>query len=126
MKKKYSPAWIRSSQSRKQRKYRANAPLHRKQKMMKAHLDKALRKDFKVRALQIRKGDEVVVMRGDFRKRSGSVTSVDLKSMKAYVDTVKKKKQSGQEVNVPLDASNLKVIKLNMDDNRRRNFTKRK
>lgn len=126
MKKSYSPAWVSSKQRRKQRKYRANAPMHKRQDMLRAHLDKALRKDFKVRSLPVRKGDEVSVMRGEFRKKTGAVLRADLKALKVYVDGVKRKKQSGQETNVAIDPSNLKITKLNMDDSRRRKFMKRK
>ncbi|MEM7819838.1 MAG: 50S ribosomal protein L24 [Candidatus Aenigmatarchaeota archaeon] len=126
MKKKFSRYWKSSKQPRKQRKYRYNAPLHIRQKMVSAHLDKELRKEYKKRSIPIRKGDEILIMRGEFKGRKGIVTKVDLNKMKIYVDNVKRKKVSGQETEIPLDPSNVKIIKLNLDDKKRLKFLKRK
>ena len=120
--KKFSKAWKSSTQARKQRKYRAQAPLHVKQKLMSAHLEKTLRKEYKARSIPIRKGDEVVVLRGQFRKMRGAIKDVDLKGGKILVDGVKRKKVSGQEIEVPIDPSNVMVTKINLDDKKRRKF----
>ncbi|MBI2172674.1 MAG: 50S ribosomal protein L24 [Candidatus Aenigmarchaeota archaeon] len=126
MKKKYSPAWKSSVQRRKQRKYRYNAPLHARHKMLSAHLSRELRKDFGFRSMALRKGDEVTVMNGENRKMKGSVTRVDMKSLKVYVDGIKKRKVSGQEVEIPIDPSNLKITKLNLEDPKRKKIAERK
>ena len=124
MKKNYSNKWISSKQRRKQRKYRANAPLHVRHNLISAHLDKPLRKDYKRRSVPLKKGDEVKVMCGSYKKKEGKITRIDMKSLKVYVDNVKKKKVSGQEIEVPIDPSNLKIIKLNLDDPKR--FSRKK
>ncbi|HLD85020.1 MAG TPA: 50S ribosomal protein L24 [archaeon] len=116
MKKNYSPKWVSSKQPRKQRKYRAHAPLHRRQAMASAHLDKALRKETKKRSAQVRVGDEVVVMRGTFRKKGGKVSLVDLKKLKIQIEGVKVKKISGQEVPASIDPSNVMITRFNMED----------
>ncbi|MFH0949276.1 MAG: 50S ribosomal protein L24 [Candidatus Aenigmatarchaeota archaeon] len=126
MKKKFSVKWLSSKQPRKQRKYRYNAPLHRRQKMVSSNLDKLLRKELGVRSIHVRKGDEVQIMRGGFRGKRGSVTDVNLKSMKAYVDNVKRKTVSGKDVQVPIDPSNLKILKLNLDDAKRKKAFEKK
>lgn len=119
MKKKFSKSWVSSVQPRKQRKYRYNAPLHIRKKFMTALLDKSLRKKFGIKHIPIRKGDEVMVMRGKFKKTIGSVLSVDLKKLKIKIDNVKIKKVSGEEVHVPIDPSNVKIIKLYTEDKKR-------
>ncbi len=124
MQKKFSNKWISSRQPRKQRKYRYNATLHLRHKMMAAHLDKTLAKEYKRRSVPIKKGDEVKVMRGSYRKKEGKISRIDLKKLKVYIDSVKKKKVSGQEVEVPIDPSNVKILKLNLDDPKR--FRKKK
>lgn len=53
-----------SSSRRKQRKAQLGAPSHLKYKLMSAHLSKDLRKKHSVRALPIRRDDEVTVVRG--------------------------------------------------------------
>lgn len=126
MKNKYSSKWISSIQPRKQRKYRLNAPLHKRQKMVSAHLDAKLREQFNKRSLPVRKGDEVQIMVGKFKGQKGNVTRTDLSNLKVFVEGIKRKKVSGQEVYVPLDPSNVKIIKLNMTDKKRMKFVERK
>ncbi len=126
MKKKFSKAWSRSVQPRKQRKYRYNAPLHTKHKFISAHLDKSLRKQYKRRSLPLRTGDEVTVMRGKYRKKTGKISRVDLKSMKVFMDSAKVKKPSGQEIEVGLEPSNIKITKINMDDKERKKYLLKK
>ncbi len=126
MMKEFSIKWVSSKQPRKQRKYRANAPTHVRRKMVSAHLDKTLKAQYKKRSMPVRKDDEVKVMRGAYKGKRGKVTRVNLKKLKVYVDNVKIKKVSGQEVEVAIDSSNLVITKLGADDVRRRKFQKRK
>ncbi len=126
MKKTFSRSWLRSKQARKQRKYRYNAPLHRRQKLVSAHLDKKLRGEHKKRSLPLRKGDEIIVMRGEFRGKKAVVSRIDLKKLKIFTEELKRKKVSGQEVSFPIDPSNVKIVKLNMDDKMRKKFLLRK
>ncbi len=124
--KEFSPKWNSSKQPRKQRKFRHKAPMHIRQKLVSAHLDRALRKEYAVRSMQVRKGDEVVVVSGEYKKRKGVIARVDLKSLKIFVDGLKRKKVSGQEVDVPIDPSNVMITKMNLDDKKRRKFIERK
>jgi large subunit ribosomal protein L24 len=126
MKRKFSKSWKRSTQPRKKRKYRHNAPMHIRQKLVSAHLDKNLRKSYGKRSLPVRKGDEVIVLRGEFKKKKGSVTRVDLKKSRVFIDNVKKKKVSGQEFELPVDPSNIMITKLNLDDKMRKKTLQRK
>ncbi len=126
MKKAFSTAWNRSVQPRKQRKYRYNAPLHVRQKLVSAHLDKALRKEYKKRSFALRKGDEIIVMRGEFRGKKAVVSRIDLKKTKLFTEELKRKKASGQDVSVPIEPSNVKIVKLNMDDKMRKKVLLRK
>lgn len=126
MRKKFSRAWISSKQPRKQRKYRYNAPLHIRHKLISAHLSKKLREEYGRRSFPIRKGDKVRIMRGKYKGMQGTVIKVDLKKLKVYVDCAKRKKASGQEVNVPIDPSNLEIIELNLEDKERIKRLKKK
>ena len=65
-----------SSSRRKQRKAHFAAPSHLKHKLMSAHLSKDLRKKHNVRALPIRKDDEVTIVRGSHKGTKGKVTCV--------------------------------------------------
>jgi len=126
MRKKFSKKWISSKQPRKQRKYRYNAPLHIRQKLVSDHLSKELRKELGIRSLPVRKGDKVKIMRGQFKGKEGKVTKVDLKKLKIYIDVAKRKKVSGQEVQVPVDPSNVMIIELNKEDKKRLKKIERK
>jgi large subunit ribosomal protein L24 len=106
----------KSKKARKQRKFLYNAPLHIRRKMISAHLSKELREKYKRRSFPLRKGDEVKVMRGEFKGTIGKIVRVDTKKYKVYVDTVKKKRSVGTEYLVPVSPSNLMITKLNLED----------
>ena len=116
---------MKSKRPNKQRKAIYQAPLHKKHKFLSAHLSKELRKQFNKRSLPVRKGDEVKVMRGKFKGVTGKISKVDLKKSKVYVDNVKRKKVSGEEIHVPIHASNLMIINPILEDPRRKKVIER-
>lgn len=126
MKKKFSPKWKASKQPRKQRKYRANAPLHAKRKMLGAHLSKELRKKYQTRTAVLRKDDVVRVMRGAFKKRQGKILSVNMKKEIVYIEGLQKTRKDGTKVNVPFRASNMLIITLISEDKKRAAMLRRK
>lgn len=109
----------KSSKSRKQRKFLFTAPIHLKRKMLSSHLSKALKEKYKKRSMPIRKGDEVLIMRGKFKGKTGKVSRTDLKKQKVYVDGISRKRTVGTEVLVPIPSSNVQITNLNLDDKRR-------
>ena len=117
---------MRSSHLRKQRKKMFNAPLHKKQKLVAAHLAKPLIKQFKRRSLALRKGDEVKIMRGEHSGETGKISKVDLKHIKVYIDGIKSKKVSGQEVQMPFNPSNIMITSPVMEDEERKKILQRK
>jgi len=119
MKKKFSISWKSSKQPRKQRKYVANAPLHLKRKFISVNLSKELRKNHEKRNVPLRKGDKVKIMRGKFKNKQGKVVEIKIKTLKIFVENIQTKKQDNSKVNVPLRASNLQIVELNLDDKRR-------
>ncbi|MDA3836078.1 MAG: 50S ribosomal protein L24 [Nanoarchaeota archaeon] len=119
MKKEFSNKWIASSQPRKQRKYTAKAPLHKKRRLLAVNLSKDLRSKHGIRNIELRKGDKVKVMRGKFKNKEGKVTKVLTKLLKIYIEGMQSTKQDGSKVDVPLRASNLQIVELFMDDKKR-------
>ena len=119
MKQKFNTSWKSSKQPRKQRKYIANAPLHLRHKLLSVNLSKELRKKYGTRNIPIKKDDKVKIMRGKFKKKTGKVLEVKLKTGKIYVEGIQTKKQEGSKVNVPLRNSNLQIIELNLGDKKR-------
>ncbi len=120
VKKDYSSKWKSSSQVRKQRKFRHNAPLHQKQKFMHVHLSADLRKKYECRAIQVRSGDKIKVIRGSFRKREGKVERIDLKREHVFVSGIEIIKKDGTKLIVALVPSNLMIIELDLSDKKRK------
>ncbi len=116
---KWSRSWNTSKKPKKQRKYVYNAPLHIKRKMLKAPLSKELKEKYGRNALVIRKGDKVKIMRGDFKGQVGEVIKVNTKALRVYVDVAKRKNLKGEEKHIPLHPSNLMILELNLEDNKR-------
>jgi len=112
-----------STKPRIQRKRAAKAPLHRRRGAVSAHLDAKLHDKSKVRlprALTIRKGDTVRVMRGTFRGREGNVVSVDRDRGTVVIEGITIEKVDEKKVARPIHASNLLITKLDETDPRRR------
>ena len=119
MKPKFSTSWKASKQPRKQRKYRYNAPLHVKRKFLAATLDKPLREKHKRRSIEVRKGDEIKIMRGKMKGKSGKVSLVETKRTRISVDGIQTTKKDGTKINLWFHPSNVKIMNLNLDDIRR-------
>ncbi len=115
----WSKHWKSSKQPRKQRKYVYHAPLHVRHKFLSAHLSKELRQRYKKRSLPVRKGDEVEVMQGKFKKKTGKINRVDMSEIKVFIDGITRKKVDGSEIPVPIHPSKVKIINLNLDDKKR-------
>ena len=108
-----------SIQPRKQRLYRAHAPHHQARKQMASHLSEELLLKYNRRSLTVITGDEVKVLRGDHKGKSGKIVGVDVSVRKVVVEGVTNKKADGTEVPLPVDPSNLVIVKLNLEDKRR-------
>jgi large subunit ribosomal protein L24 len=119
MRKQFVKSWIRSTQPRKQRKFRLNAPKHILHKFMGASLSEELRKKYGRRSMAVRKGDTVKVMRGQFKKKSGKIEHVDMKSSRVFIDGIEIVKKEGTKIRIPIHASNIMIMELNLDDKKR-------
>ena len=125
MKKEFSKSWKSSKQPRKQRKYRRNAPLHIKQKFMRSHLSKELRKKHGKRSFGLKKGDRVKIARGQFKKKEGKVESIDLKRERVYISGIEISKKDGTKATFPIHPSNLIITELSLDDKMRQKILNR-
>jgi large subunit ribosomal protein L24 len=119
MKIEWSNAWKASKNPAKQRKYRYKAPLHVKQKLMHVHLSPELRKKYDKRQLLVRKGDTVAILRGQHKKKKGTVSRVSLKQEQVFVEGIDRAKRDGNVTLVPMKASNLMIIVLYGEDKKR-------
>ena len=115
-----------SKQPRKQRKSRFNAPLHVRHKLMGVTLSEELREKYQIRSLPVRKGDKVLVMRGDFKEQEGKVEKVDLKNYRLLIDGVSVQKPDGNQVYHSVHPSKVMLVELDLDDEERSEILERK
>jgi len=125
MKKEFSVHWKGSRQIRKQRKYVAKAPKHIKQKLLSCHLSKELRQKYARRAFQLRKGDSVKIMNGEFKKKTGKVSIVDVGNARAAIEGIQITKKDGSKVNAWFPVCKLMITEMNMDDKMRSDSIKK-
>ncbi|MFH1306461.1 MAG: 50S ribosomal protein L24 [Candidatus Micrarchaeota archaeon] len=101
-----------SIQPRKQRKARAQAPLHKRRKMMHTHLSKELRQKLGTsrRAAVVRKGDKVKVVVGNLKGKTGTVMEADYSDLVIYVEGLTRKNAKGIEKMIAIQPSNTEII----------------
>ena len=121
-----------SKQPRKQRLARYTAPYHRRHREMSSPIDKGLRERqlsrgfMYPRAMPVKKGDRVMIVRGEGKSKSATAVSlVDRKARKVYVEGFTYFKSDGTELQRPIDASNLVIINPDWSDIRRRKILNR-
>ena len=121
-----------SIQPRKQRLARYTAPYHRRHREMSAPIDKGLREKqlargfMYPRSMPVRKGDRVLVVRGEGKSKSTTkVAKVDRKARKVYVEGFTYFKSDGTELQRPIDPSNLVIINPDWSDIYRRKLLTR-
>ncbi len=115
-----------SKQPRKQRRALYRAPLHKRQKLVSATLSPELRRQHGVRSLPVRAGDEVVIMRGRFRGHKGKVVRVDLKRLRLHVEGATIENARGEPRYYPIHPSNVMIVSLKLDDERRKQLIERR
>lgn len=106
-------------QPHKERTRKRNAPLHERQNQVRSTLAEDLREEYGQRSVRVNAGDTVEVLRGDHAGEEADVLAVDLTDEVVHVEDVTVEKADGEEVPRPLDASNLRVTALNLEDERR-------
>ena len=87
--------------------------------LLSAPLSKELRAQYGVRALPIRREDEVQVTRGSKKGQEGKVSSVYRLKFAVQVDKVTKEKANGASVPLNLHPSKVVITKLHLDKDRK-------
>ncbi|KAF2861018.1 ribosomal protein L24 [Piedraia hortae CBS 480.64] len=106
------------SSRRKSRKAYFQAPSSVRRVIMSAPLSKELREKYNVRAMPIRKDDEVVIKRGSNKGREGKVTSVYRLKYVIHIERVSREKSNGQSVPIGVAPSKVEIVKLKLDKDR--------
>jgi large subunit ribosomal protein L24 len=101
---------------RKQRKRLYNAPAHLRHKFMAAPLSPELISSKGAKALPVRKGDTVRVMRGDHKGFEGKVSQIDLKRYRIFIEGLTREKVDGTNIFVSVHPSKVMIKNLKLDD----------
>ncbi len=117
--------YISPKSPRKQRRKVWTRPEHLCRKSVRCRLDDALREEYGTRSLLVRRGDLVRIMRGQFRDTEAKVVRVDHKASRVYVDSATITKIDGKEAKIPIHPSNLMLVKLELDDDRKKRLQKK-
>ena len=86
---------------------------------MGSHLSKELRKKYGTRGIRVKKGDEVKIMIGKFKGKTGKISMVDIKKQRVTIDGMQNKKKDGTKINAFFNSSNLLIVTLNTEDKMR-------
>jgi large subunit ribosomal protein L24 len=108
-----------SKKPSKQRKMLFNLPMHKRKLLVRAHVADSIRDKYKVKTITLRKSDEVVIIKGDYKGVRGLITKVNRNQGKIYVEGVTRERADGTVVPIPLPPSNVIVTKLDVSDKRR-------
>ncbi len=119
MSEKWKKSWKSSKKAKKQRMYRANAPYHLRKKFLSVKLSDDLQDTIGKKTLPVRSGDKVEVMRGEHKGLSSLVDRVDYTNYKVYLTDIERERVDGTEAKIALEPSNLKLVKLELEDERR-------
>lgn len=115
-----------SAQPRKQRRSLYGAPPHLRRKLLNAKLSPELQKKLGVKRLPIRRGDTVLIMRGDFKGVTGKVVRADLKRVRIYVEGATRTNSKGQTVYYPIHPSKVMIVDVDMSDKARQKIIERR
>merc|ERR1719454_496556 len=115
-----------SSQRRKSRKAYFTAPSSVRRVMMSSHLSKDLKEKHEVRAMPVRKNDQVRIMNGTHKNVEGKVMSVYRRRRCIYIEKVVKEKTNGQQAQIPIHPSNVRITALKLDKDRKAILDKKK
>lgn len=110
----------------KQRKRLFNAPAHIRHKLMSAPLSHELTASKGAKTLPVRKGDTILIKRGDNKGFEGKVSRVDLKAFRIYIEGLTREKVDGTNIFIPIHPSKVEIRSLNLDDKWRKNILERK
>ncbi|ONH67620.1 hypothetical protein BON22_2580 [Cyberlindnera fabianii] len=112
------PSNVSSSRSKARKAY-FTAPSSIRRKLLSAPLSKELQEQYKIKALPIRKEDQVLVVRGSKKGQEGKVSSVYRLKFAVQVDKLTKEKSNGASIPINVHPSKLVITKLYLDKDRK-------
>ncbi len=117
---------MKTTKPTKQRKRIYQAPITERYRRFSAPLSSKLRESQGTSSVQLRKGDTVMIMRGDRKGSEGKITQIDRKNYRIFVDGANREKVDGTTIPVPIHPSKVMITRLNLDDKWRKKAMERK
>jgi len=117
---------MKTTKPGKQRKRMYQAPLNERYRRFSAPLSSKLKDSHGTSSVPVRKGDTVMVMRGDRKGSEGKVTQIDREKYLIFVDGATREKVDGTQIPVPIHPSKVMITRLNLDDKWRKKILERK
>jgi len=74
----------------------------------------------------VRRGDTVLILRGDFKGVTGKVVKVDLKRVRIYVEGATRTNSRGQTVYYPIHPSKVMIVDVDLSDKARQKIIERR
>ena len=97
------------------------APHHYRSKQLGSMLSKELQEKHHKHSARVVEGDNVKVMRGEFKGIEGKVTQVSSEKNGVAIEGIKREKLKGGNVDLYIHTSNLMITSLNLEDKWRQN-----
>jgi len=97
------------------------APHHFRSKQLGSMLSKELQEKYHKHSARVVGGDNVKVMRGEFKGIEGKVTQVSPEKNGVAIEGIKREKLKGGNVDLYIHTSNLMITGLNLEDKWRQN-----
>ena len=102
---------IQSKKPRKQRKALFNYKNHQRSKLLSTRVADFLREEYGIKNLPLRVGDDVRIVKGEFKDFEGEVIEIT-KNQRAKIKEAKFEKSDGTEFNPSIHISNLIITKF--------------
>jgi len=102
---------IQSKKPRKQRKSLFNYKNHQRSKLLSTRVADFLREEYGIKNLPLRVGDDVRIVKGEFKDFEGEVIEIT-RDQRAKIKEAKFEKSDGTEFNPSIHISNLIITKF--------------
>jgi large subunit ribosomal protein L24 len=117
---------VKSTKPTKQRKKLYQASVTERYRRFSAPLALKLKESHGTNSVPVRKGDTVMITRGDRKGLEGKVTQINRKTYRILVEGADREKVDGTKISVPIHPSKVMIISLNLDDKWRKKILERK
>jgi large subunit ribosomal protein L24 len=92
------------------------ATFQTRSKQVASPLSKELHKKYGKRSVRVIEGDNVKILRGEFKGVDGKISKISTQKNSVAIEGVKKEKTKGDKFDVYIHTSNLVVTSLNTED----------